>query len=149
MPYFYPPYMAPPPQGYYGQLPAPWYPPPPQPYASTPPPAMAMHTHTKSKNNSSGNTPSKIDVKMPNNFTYNGSAKWRSFFKKFSTFADEQGWDAKERKNHLCYSLDGKASDFYASITEKEPDLEYFDLVSKLERIFDFQELPETVQLNE
>ena len=98
MPYFYPPYMAPSPQSYYGQLPAPWYPPPPQQYASTPTRAMALHTPTKLRNNSSGNTPSKRDVKMPNTFTYNGSAKWRSFFKKFSTFADKQGLDAKERK---------------------------------------------------
>ena len=147
MPYFYPPYMPPPTQGYYGQPSAPWYPPPPQPYASPLAPANTLPTSAKSKNNSSGNIPSKRDVKMPNTIAYNGSSKWKSFFKKFCTFADEQGWDARERKNHLCYCLDGKASDFYASITEKDPDLEYFDLVSKMERRFDFQDLPETVQM--
>jgi hypothetical protein len=41
--------------------------------------------------------------------------------------------------------LDGKASEYYALLVERNQEMLYVDLIWKLEKRFGFRELPETV----
>jgi hypothetical protein len=43
--------------------------------------------------------------------------------------------------------VDGKASEYYARLVERNQDMAYMDLIRKLETRFGFRELPETAQV--
>ena len=43
--------------------------------------------------------------------------------------------------------LDGKASEYYALLVERNQEMVYVDLIWKLEKRFGFRELPETAQV--
>ena len=43
--------------------------------------------------------------------------------------------------------VDGKASEYYALLVERNQDMAYMDLIRKLETRFGFRELPETAQV--
>ena len=43
--------------------------------------------------------------------------------------------------------MEGSASEYYALVTEQANDLEYYDLVRKLEKRFGFKDLPETAHM--
>ena len=75
-------------------------------------------------------------VTVPRHISYDGTWSWRSFFVRFTTFAQEQQWTGRQRKNNLCWCLQGKASNYFAMVMEREPNLEYFDSVRRLEKRF-------------
>ncbi|XP_052098908.1 uncharacterized protein LOC127733629, partial [Mytilus californianus] len=77
---------------------------------------------------------------------YDGKTNWQAFYAKFSRLCQVSGWSQGECKDQLCWSLDGKPSEFYALLVERRHDLSYEDLVSKLAKWFGFNELPETAQ---
>lgn len=89
----------------------------------------------------------KSTARLPRTITYDGKGSWKAFIQKFSKFADSAGWTAEQRKDNLCWSLDGRASEVYATLTERDPYLDYFNLLTKLERRFGVRELPETSQM--
>ncbi len=89
----------------------------------------------------------KEPPQLPKSISYDGKKDWKSFITKFNTFAREQRWNTRERKNNLCWCLDDKAGEFYARLVERDPDLDYFDILDRLERRFDLKELPETAQV--
>ncbi|VDI73854.1 Hypothetical predicted protein [Mytilus galloprovincialis] len=78
---------------------------------------------------------------------YDGKTNWQAFYAKFSRLCQVSGWSSGECKDQLCWSLDGKPSEFYALLVERRHDLSYEDLVSKLAKRFGFNELPETAQV--
>ena len=92
-------------------------------------------------------TPMHRNPTLPKTITYNGKSSWQAFFSKFTSFADECNWSAKQRKNNLCWCLESKASELYALLSEREPNLEYFDLVKKIEKRFGLRDLPEATQM--
>lgn len=100
--------------------------------------------HLESKPNASPRT-----TTLPKGISFNGDPRssWKAFFAKFTTFADDQGWTSSQRKNQLCWSLEAKASEFHANLLEREPGIDYFDMVKRMENRFGMQELPETIQL--
>ena len=59
---------------------------------------------------------------------------WQAFIAKFRLFADESHWAMSQRKNHLCWALDGEASKYTAMILEREPYITYSVLAEKLEK---------------
>lgn len=63
-------------------------------------------------------------------------------------FADEQRWSAKERKHNLCWCLEDKASEFYSRLILRDPDIDFFAILSHLERRLDLKELPESAQMH-
>ena len=93
------------------------------------------------------NTSTSRHPTLPKTITYDGKSSWQAFFAKFTSYADECKWSAKQRKNNLCWCLESKASEFYALLVEREPNLEYFDLIQKLEKRFGLRDLPEATQL--
>ena len=55
--------------------------------------------------------------------------------------------DRSECRNQLCWCLDGKASEYYAILVERNHDMAYKVLILKIEKRFGFRELPETAQV--
>lgn len=49
--------------------------------------------------------------------------------------------------DQLCLALEGKASEDYALLVERNHNMADVDLVRKLEKRFGFMELPETAQV--
>jgi hypothetical protein len=52
-------------------------------------------------------------------------------------------WTEGECRDQLCWCLDGKASEYYALLVERNQEMVYMDLIQKLEKRFGFRELPE------
>ncbi len=79
--------------------------------------------------------------------SFDGKGSWQSFKTKFNVFAENQCWTSKERLNYLCLCFEGQASDFFARTMAREPDIDYFELLKKIERRFNIEDLPETAQM--
>ena len=56
-------------------------------------------------------------------------------------------WTEEECRDQLCWCLDGKASEYYVLLVERNHDMAYKDLTLKIEKRFGFRELPETAQV--
>ena len=84
---------------------------------------------------------------IPKSLLYDGTSNWQAFNAKFARYAEAQSWTAKTCKDYLCWCLEGKASEFYTLLIERDPNMEYFDIMRKLEKRFGFKDLPETAQI--
>jgi hypothetical protein len=78
---------------------------------------------------------------------FDGKSNWKAFYAKFSRYAEVGEWTEGECRNQLCWCLDGKASEYYALLVERNHDMAYKDLIMKIEKRFGFRELPETAQV--
>ena len=56
-------------------------------------------------------------------------------------------WTEEECRDQLCWCLDGKVSEYYALLVERNHDMAYKDLILKIEKRFGFRELSETAQV--
>ena len=83
-------------------------------------------------------------VTLPRTITFDGSGSWHVFIAKFISFADECNWSSRQRKTQLSWCLVGKASEYYASLLEREPGLDLSGITRKLQAHF---ELPEISQM--
>ena len=83
-------------------------------------------------------------VTLPRTITFDGSGSWHVFIAKFISFADECNWSFRQRKTQLSWCLVGKASEYYASLLEREPGLDFSGITRKLQAHF---ELPEISQM--
>ena len=77
---------------------------------------------------------------------FDGKSNWKAFCAKFSRYAEVSEWTEVECRDQLCWCLDGKASEYYALLAERNQDMAHMDLIQKLEKRFGFRELPETAQ---
>ena len=93
------------------------------------------------------NTKAPSYQQLPKSITFNGSGNWRAFYRKFDTFAKQMNWGYAQRLNQLSWCLEGRASDFLDLILGREPRLNYAEVVEKMARRFDYQEPPESAQL--
>ena len=84
---------------------------------------------------------------MPMSLKFDGKSNWKAFYAKFSRYAEVSEWTEGECRDQLCWCLDGKASEYYALLVERNQDMAYMDLIRKLEKRFGFRELPETAQV--
>ena len=75
---------------------------------------------------------------------FDGKSNWKAFYAKFSRYAEVSEGECRDQ---LCWCLDGKASEYYALLVERNQDMAYMDLIRKLEKRFGFRELPETAQV--
>ncbi|XP_052286189.1 uncharacterized protein LOC127881957 [Dreissena polymorpha] len=93
-------------------------------------------------------TPSNRDVitRIPKNLQFDGRSNWPVFRGKFERYAKLHKWSDDERTDGLVWCLAGKASDFYAVITEGRETVPYKELLHRLEERFDAKELPATAQ---
>jgi hypothetical protein len=86
-------------------------------------------------------------VSLPMSLKFDGKSNWKAFYAKFSRYAEVSEWTEGECRDQLCWCLDGKASEYYALLIERNQDMAYMDLIRKLEKRFGFRELPETAQV--
>jgi hypothetical protein len=75
---------------------------------------------------------------------FDGKSNWKAFYAKFSRYAEVSEGKCRDQ---LCWCLDGKASEYYALLVERNQDMAYMDLIRKLEKRFGVRELPETAQV--
>ena len=61
-------------------------------------------------------------------------SNWKAFYAKFSRYAEVSEWTEGECRDQLCWCLDGKVSKYYALMVERNHDMAYKDLISKLEK---------------
>ena len=83
---------------------------------------------------------------LPKNLVFDGKSNWFAFKHKFTLYATQLGWTSDDCLSCLCWSLTGKAADFYAILLEQNLRLTYRQLLSKLECRFGSKELPATAQ---
>ena len=83
---------------------------------------------------------------LPKNLTYDGKGNWKAFKLQFTRYASTCGWTEEDSLNCLCWSLKGKALDYYAVISDGSEQLTYKDLLQRLEHRFGEQEVPATAQ---
>ena len=83
---------------------------------------------------------------LPKNLVFDGKSNWFAFKHKFTMSATQLGWTSDDCLSCLCWSLTGKAADFYAILLEQNLKLTYKQLLSKLECRFGSKELPATAQ---
>jgi hypothetical protein len=86
-------------------------------------------------------------VSLPMSLKFDGKSNWKAFYAKFSRYAEVSEWTEGECRDQLCWCLDGKASEYYALLVERNQEMVYMDLIRKLEKRFGFRELPETAQV--
>lgn len=84
---------------------------------------------------------------LPKALRYVGTTNWEAFFVKFNKNSDASHCTISERQDQLCWCLDGKASEFYTNIVSRDQQMDYFDLIRKLEKRYNFVDLPETRQI--
>ncbi|XP_063954859.1 uncharacterized protein LOC135153918 [Lytechinus pictus] len=84
---------------------------------------------------------------VPKSISYDGRGSWMAFIQKFNKFADNAQWTTAQRQDNLCWCLQGRASEAFAAVTQRDPGIDYFDLLGKLDRRFGARELPETSQI--
>lgn len=82
---------------------------------------------------------------LPKSLTYDGKSNWLAFKRKFVRYASASYWSEEECLDALCWCLTGKASDYYALLTERDDDISYFQLLKSLEKRYGTRELPETL----
>ena len=83
---------------------------------------------------------------LPKGLIFDGKSNWFAFKHKFLLYASQLGWTPEDCFNCLCWSLTGKAADFYAILLEQKHTLNYRQLLNKLESRFGAKELPATAQ---
>ncbi|KAH3874178.1 hypothetical protein DPMN_037420 [Dreissena polymorpha] len=84
---------------------------------------------------------------LQRSLSYDGQSNWQKFYTKFDRYATLNDWDPQKMKEYLCLSLTGKASEFYALVTDKQDNLSFVNIVEKLERRYGDKELPETAMI--
>jgi len=85
--------------------------------------------------------PAKKDKKpklkdIPKSLAYDGKTNLKSFWLKFSQYADSCGWSDNDCRTGLLHCLTGKALDFCARHLRANPDLSFKELVKKMEGRF-------------
>ena len=78
-------------------------------------------------------------VSLPMSLKFDGKSNWKAFYATFSHYAEVSEWTEGEYRDQLCWCLDGKASEYYALLVERNQDMAYMDLIRKLEKRFDFR----------
>jgi hypothetical protein len=81
-------------------------------------------------------------VNLPMSLKFDGKSNWKAFYAKFSRYAEVSEWTEGECRDQLCWCMDGKASEYYALLVERNQDMAYKDLIIKIEKRFGFRELP-------
>jgi hypothetical protein len=70
---------------------------------------------------------------------FDGKSNWKAFYVKFSSYAEVSEWTEGEYRDQLCWCLDGKASEYYALLVERNQDMAYKNLKIKIEKRFGFR----------
>ncbi|MES9883032.1 MAG: hypothetical protein ABW185_19370 [Sedimenticola sp.] len=74
---------------------------------------------------------------LPKSLQYDGKSNWFAFKQKFTRYSQSCSWTADQWcLDSVCWCLVGKASDFCASLLERNPTIAYRQLLHMLEERF-------------
>ncbi|KAK3107571.1 hypothetical protein FSP39_017500 [Pinctada imbricata] len=68
------------------------------------------------------------------------------FKHKFMRYLTVRNWTYAESRDYLCWCLEGKASEFYATLVSRNQDIGFLELLTKMEKRFGGMPLPDTAQ---
>lgn len=88
----------------------------------------------------------RIDT-LPKSLRYDGSDSWKAFQQKLMRFAEVKNWRPQESKDYLGWCLEGRASEYFATVVTQNADIGFLQLMQKLEKRFGYKKIPETAQL--
>ncbi|MES9882036.1 MAG: hypothetical protein ABW185_14260 [Sedimenticola sp.] len=83
---------------------------------------------------------------IPKGLQYDGKGNWTTFKQRYLMYAKACAWSSEQCFHTLSWCLSGKAADYSAVVLERE-DLNYWQLLDKLENRFGLRELSETAQV--
>lgn len=125
------------------QIPPPPIPPqPPQP----PQPVDGRQAPQQERQRNQDRGRNRMDS-LPKTMRYDGTGNWLPFKQKFIRFAHLRQWTEEERKDNLLFCLEGKACEYYATILQRDENIEYDQLLLKMDKRFGVKEIPETAQV--
>lgn len=86
---------------------------------------------------------------LPKTLKFDGSDNWKAFQTKFERYmyVELKNWTPLECRDNLCFCLEGKASEYYAIILQRDGIMGYRETMQKLEKRFGYAEIPETAQI--
>ena len=61
-------------------------------------------------------------VSLSQSLKFDGKSKWRAFYATFSRYAEVREWTERENRDQLCWYLDGKDSEYYALVVERNQE---------------------------
>lgn len=88
----------------------------------------------------------RIDT-LPKTLKFDGLDSWKAFQQKFTRFSEIRNWRPQESRDYLGWCLEGRASEYYATIISQDGDIGFGHLMQKMEKRFGYKEIPETAQL--
>ena len=111
------------------------------------PGSMVSSTSTSSAVGPSQFRPTDFIRLIPRGLTFSGSGNWLAFKRKFMKFGEMSGWSEDQLGYALSWCLEGKAVDFYATITENDEHMQYSEIIRRLEVRFGEQDNEQTAQV--
>ena len=84
---------------------------------------------------------------LPKSLKFTGDGDWDAFQLKFTRYMEMKNWTPAEAKDYLCFALEGKASEYFATIINREAAVGYAELMQKLDKRFGQKEIPQTAQV--
>lgn len=66
---------------------------------------------------------------------------------RLTRFSEIRNWRPQESRDYLGWCLEGRASEYYATIISQDGDIGFGHLMQKMEKRFGYKEIPETAQL--
>ena len=85
----------------------------------------------RSPENPKVKSPERKKVSLPKTFKYDGRSNWQAFFAKFSRYAQVIEWSEAECRDQLCWCLEGKASEYYALLVDRQNLIEETGLLNQ------------------
>ena len=89
--------------------------------------------------------PSK-PLSLPRQLEFNGKSNWHSFKQEFDRYADAADWSIAERRDALCWSVVGKAGDFYGLLMEMDDSMPYMKIRREFDKRFPVKKSSETLR---
>lgn len=79
----------------------------------------------------------------PSSLYYSGATSWKSFYAKFQSYCIRMEFDETERLDFLMWCLTEKAGEFLANLRERQPLIEYREVMQILKKRFGQTYVPE------
>ncbi|KAK3108498.1 hypothetical protein FSP39_010796 [Pinctada imbricata] len=83
---------------------------------------------------------------IPKGLKYDGKEHWLGFKHKFLRYKNSRNWTDEEARDQLCYCLESKASEYFATLLDRNEDIDFNELMTKLQKRFGCIPLPDTAQ---
>ena len=85
---------------------------------------------------------------IPQSLYFNPTrTSWEEFYSKFHNYARDKHWTSDDCKSNIMLMLEGKAHEYFVTLNEHEPNLEFYDIVSRMEDQFTYRKMHKISQM--